>query len=158
MQLKEMISASSVGARIKAASKEQGLKEIARRAGKILNLDEAFIYKALAEREGLGSTGFGDGIALPHARLPGLKECVGMLFTLDRPIEFFSIDEKPVDIIGILFLPDGSKAEANVALACLARRLREPGTADRLRAAKTGDELYRQICGETQKAKPEASG
>jgi PTS system nitrogen regulatory IIA component len=73
-----------------------------------------------------------------------------MLFTLERPIDFLSIDEKPVDLIGILFLPQDLKAEANVALSCLARRLREAGVADRLRASKSAEELYCQLCGEAQ--------
>ena len=151
MQLKDMISATGVSAQIKAPTKEQLLKELSRRASTIVNLEEGVIYRALLDREDLGSTGVGNGIALPHARLPGLKQSVGMLFTLERPIDYLSIDEKPVDLIGILFLPQGLKAEANVALSCLARRLREPGVADRLRASKSREELYRQLCGEAQK-------
>jgi len=150
MQLKDMISATGVSARIKAPTKEQLLKELSRRASTIVNLEEAIIYRALLDREDLGSTGVGNGIALPHARLPGLKQSVGMLFTLERPIDYLSIDEKPVDLIGILFLPQDLKAEANVALSCLARRLREAGVADRLRASKSGEELYCQLCGEAQ--------
>jgi PTS system nitrogen regulatory IIA component len=152
MQLKEMISTAGVDARIKAPTKEQLLKELSRRASPIVNLDEAIIYRALLDREDLGSTGVGNGIALPHARLPGLKQSVGMLFTLERPIDFLSIDEKPVDLIGILFLPKDFKADANVALSCLARRLREPGVADRLRASKSGDEIYGNLCGDAPKA------
>jgi PTS system nitrogen regulatory IIA component len=152
MQLSDMIVVDGVWARLRVSNKSQLLKELSHRASAILNIEEAAIHGALIERENLGSTGVGSGIALPHARLPGLQQCVGMVITLERPIDFRSIDDRPVDLVGLLLLPEAEKANANVALACLARRLREPKVADRLRASKTQLELYDELCGKTQES------
>jgi PTS system nitrogen regulatory IIA component len=147
MQLNEMIAAHNVWARLKVSGKEHVLRELSRRASTLVPVDETAIYAALVDRETLGSTGIGHGIALPHARLPGLKHSIGIVATLQRAIDFHSIDDEPVDIIGLLLLPNDEKADANVALACLARRLRESAVADRLRASKSDEALYGALCG-----------
>ncbi len=143
MRIRELVSLEHVDARVRVSTKAQLLKELARRAAQIVKMDESVILKALTDREQLGSTGVGGGIALPHARLPGLKQSIGLLISLDHAIDFKSIDETPIDLAGMLLLPEDTKGEANSALACIARRFREPGIADRLRKAKSADELYK---------------
>jgi PTS system nitrogen regulatory IIA component len=148
MRLSDLISPKDVVSRMRVSTKTHLLKEIARRASAMVNFDESVIHKALTDREQLGSTGVGGGIALPHARLPGLTRIVGMMVSLERPIDFQSIDELPVDLVGMLLVPDDAKSEAKSALACLARRFREPGVADRLRKSKAADELYKYLTAE----------
>ena len=105
MQLNDLVSANGVWPHIKVPTKEKLLRDASRWASKIVNVEEGLIYKSLMKREELGSTGVGSGIALPHARLPSLKQAVGLLITFNRPIDFNSIDERPVDIVGNLLLP-----------------------------------------------------
>ncbi len=141
----DLISPTDVIARLRISTKAQLLKELARRASALVELDENIIHKALLDRENLGSTGVGGGVALPHARLRGLTHVAGMLITLDRPIDYGSIDESPVDIVFMLLLPDNPDGAANAALACVARRLRESGVANQLRKSKTADEAFRHF-------------
>ncbi len=145
MQISELIPLEHVDVRVRVATKTQLLKELSRQTAKITNIDESLVLRALNDREQLGSTGVGGGIALPHARIPGLKQSVGLLMSLERPIDYGAIDEGLVDLVGLLLLPDDAKSDANSALACIARRLREPGVAAELRKAKTAENFYKVL-------------
>ena len=130
-----------------ARDKRQALEELSRRAAAALGLDSAGILAPLLAREELGSTGVGRGIAIPHARIPGLARPFGLLARLARAIDFASIDERPVDLVCLLLTPDSAAAAHLPALACLSRRLREPGVAERLRTARDQAGLYATFTG-----------
>ncbi|HEV7438838.1 MAG TPA: PTS sugar transporter subunit IIA [Methylobacterium sp.] len=119
------------------------------RAGRAtaFDLDAAAILAALRRREGLGSTGIGDGIALPHARLDAVARPLGLLARLRGPIAFDAVDERPVDLAFLLLLPAAAPDEALNAIASVARRLRDPEAAEALRRARDAAGLYAAICG-----------
>ena len=104
-----------------------------------LALDEDAIYRALQGREQLGSTGVGRGIALPHARIDGIDTLFGMFIRLSRPIDFESIDEKPVDLVFLLLMPLDAGNEHVAALAAISRRLRDTAFTERLRKAANAE-------------------
>ena len=108
-----------------------------------LNADE--VSTQIAKREELGSTGVGNGVALPHARLRGLKEPFGLLARLRRGIDFEAIDDQPVDIVFLLLLPDAPDDAQLNALACVARALRDPEALQRVRRATDRETLVRAI-------------
>ena len=130
-----------------ARDKRQALEELSRRAAAVLGLDSAAILAPLLAREELGSTGMGRGIAIPHARVPGLARPFGLLVRLARAIDFAAIDERPVDLVCLLLTPDSAAGAHLPALACLSRRLREPGVAERLRTAPDQARLYATFTG-----------
>src|SRR5262249_14740025 len=99
MGIADLIGPGSIIANLRAASKKQALHELARRAAEPAGLHERTIFESLIERERLGSTGVGNGIAIPHGKLPGLKRLFGLFARLETPIEFDAIDQQPVDLI-----------------------------------------------------------
>ena len=107
MDLADLIEPGRVVYAGRASNKEQLLQDLASRAATLLNLDAQTICNALRAREELGSTGLGDGFALPHARIEGLDRLFGMFTRLNRPIHFDSIDGKPVDLVFLLLIPAG---------------------------------------------------
>jgi nitrogen PTS system EIIA component len=121
---------------LRVRDKTHLLRELAHRAAVFLALDEEAIYRALQGREQLGSTGVGRGIALPHAPMNGIKNLFGMFVRLSRPIDFGSIDEKPVDLVFLLLAPLNAGNEHVAALAAVSRRLRDTAFNDRLRKAE----------------------
>lgn len=125
-----------------ASDKPGLLRDLAQRAAKQLAIEPPAVLDALQAREALGSTGVGQGIALPHARLAGLDRFFGLFARLPRPIEFDAIDERPVDLIFLLLIPERAGNDHLAALAAISRRLRDPAVATRLRAAKTARDLY----------------
>jgi len=135
--LAEAIGDDRVFLRVRAADKPRLLQELARRAGAVLGIAPAEIAAALAAREALGSTGVGNGIAVPHAQLPQLPATVGFFVHLERPVDFAAIDGKPVDLLFVLLGPPHARAEHLSLLAAGTRRLREKSVADALRAAAT---------------------
>ena len=127
---------------LRAADKAQLMQELSRRAGEALEIPQKAILEALLRREKLGSTGLGDGFALPHATIEGLKTMFGMFVRLSRPIGFEAIDEKPVDLVFLLLLPPETAGEHVTALAAISRRMREADCAGRLRKADSAAALY----------------
>jgi PTS system nitrogen regulatory IIA component len=105
-------------------------------------LAESAIYEALLQRERLGSTGVGEGIAIPHGKLPGLDKIFGLVARLDKPVDFEALDGQPVDVLFLLLAPEGAGADHLKALARVARVLREPGLIERLRATRDAAALY----------------
>ena len=147
MEVADFVTPATVVIGLRAKDKHQLLDEIARRAAKALGLEPAAILEPLLAREALGSTGVGRGIAIPHARIAGLPRLFGLLARLERPIDFMAIDDQPVDLVCLLLTPASAAAEHLPALACLSRRLREKGVADRLRAARDAAALYAALTG-----------
>ncbi|XYD07997.1 PTS sugar transporter subunit IIA [Methylobacterium sp. NMS12] len=132
---------------LRAASKGALLDELARRAAGALGLAAETILPALIRRETLGSTGVGDGIALPHARLEAVARPYGILARLRDPIDFDAVDDRPVDLVVLLLLPTAAEGETLNALACVARRLRDPVAAAAMRGARDAAALYAAATG-----------
>lgn len=109
--------------------------------------DATLVAERLAEREKLGTTGFGGGVALPHARIEGLEGVRGLFARLSKPIAFKAVDELPVDVVFMLLSPPDAGAEHLKALARISRRLRERGFAAKLRGAGSPDALYALLTG-----------
>ncbi|MBM6594050.1 PTS IIA-like nitrogen regulatory protein PtsN [Microvirga sp. BT291] len=127
---------------LKVSGKKQALQELASHAAALTGLDARSIFEALLQRERLGSTGIGDGIAIPHGKLPGLTRIVGLAARLEKPVDFEALDSQPVDILFLLLAPEGAGADHLKALARVARVLREPGLVERVRATRDADALY----------------
>lgn len=134
--LSPLLTDDHVILKLKAGSKTALLGELARRAAALTGLAEPVLASALAAREALGSTGFGHGIAVPHARIEGLSRVFGLLARLDKPLAFEAIDGKPVDLVFLLLSPTGANSEHLSVLAAVSRRLRDRAVADALRAAR----------------------
>jgi nitrogen PTS system EIIA component len=130
----------------RATNKQQLLQDLASRSATPLNLDAQTILTALQAREELGSTGLGDGFALPHARVEGLDRFFGMFMRLNRPIHFDSIDGNPVDLLFLLLIPPAAGSEHLAALASISRCLRDKEFATRLRKAPSAAALCSLLC------------
>jgi PTS system nitrogen regulatory IIA component len=142
MEIADILEPRSVVASLRAANKKQALQEIARRAGELTGEGERAIFDVLLERERLGTTGVGAGIAIPHGKLPGLKRLWGLFARLETPIDFESIDEQPVDLIFLLLAPGGAGADHLKALARVSRLLRDRRVCEKLRGSDNAEALY----------------
>jgi PTS system nitrogen regulatory IIA component len=145
MHVKDFLAPTDAVVDLRAADKARLLQELARRAAAALDLPEKTIAEALAKREEIGSTGTGDGVALPHARLADLKKPFGMLMRLRQAVDFDAVDGKPVDLVFLLLAPAAPQGEQLNALACAARALRTADALRRLRDATNGAQLYAAI-------------
>lgn len=142
MLLSKLITPDSVIPSLKANTKKQALQELSERAALVSNLGAREIFDAVIQRERLGSTGTGDGIAIPHAKLVRAKSIFGIFARLVRPIDFEALDSAPVDLICLLIAPESAGADHLKALARLARLLRDPAVTTKLRAARDVNALY----------------
>jgi len=142
MQIEDFLSPSEITMDMRTPDKVRLLTELARRAAAKLNLPSDAVAEALLKREGLGSTGTGGGVAIPHARLAGVKKPYAMLVRLAKAIDFDSIDSQPVDIVCLLLLPTHMQGEQLNALACAARTLRNADAVRNMRRAKDDAALY----------------
>jgi nitrogen PTS system EIIA component len=142
MHLSSFISPDSVVPSLKAKTKKQLLQELSARASRLTGLPERDIFDVLLQRERLGSTGLGQGIAIPHGKLAGLKRIVGIFARLAEPIDFDAVDAEKVDIVFLLLAPEGAGADHLKALARISRLLREGSAVDKLRASKDAAALY----------------
>ena len=145
MHIADFLSPDDTLCDVRASDKDRLLRELTGKAAKALRLDAAPLADAIAQREQLGSTGMGDGIAIPHARIASLSKPFGMLARLRRAIDFAAIDGKPVDIVFLLLLPTAPHGEQLTALASVARRLRDAQVTAALRGADDSAEIYRAI-------------
>ena len=118
------------------------MAELASRAAAVFKLDERKLFDRLLERERLGSTGIGGGIAIPHGRLGQLAKPVGLFARLAAPVDFDSIDERPVDLVFLLVAPEGAGADHLKALARVSRLLRDRALVEKLRATDSADALF----------------
>ena len=142
MLLSDFISSDSVVASLKAKTKKQLLQDLSARAARLTGLQERDIFDVLLQRERLGSTGLGHGIAIPHGTIAGLKRIVGIFARLAEPVDFDAVDGQPVDIVFLLLAPEGAGADHLKALARISRLLREGSAVDKLRASRDAAALY----------------
>lgn len=157
MEIEDLITPAHVVARLKATSKKQVLQELAKRAAELTGLHERAIFDVLLERERLGTTGVGNGIAIPHGKLPEMKTLFGLFARLEEPVDFDSIDEQPVDLIFLLLAPEGAGADHLKALARVSRLLRNQQTCEKLRAAKDPEVLYALLTEKTNGSTSQAA-
>src|SRR5882762_10969307 len=143
MEIEDLLSSpTQVLPRLKVSSKKQALQELARRAGDLTGVHERQIFDVLLERERLGTTGVGNGIAIPHGKLADVKSMFGLFARLEHPVDFEAIDEQPVDLIFLLLAPEGAGADHLKALARIARLLRDLDVAKKLRASRDAQAIY----------------
>lgn len=142
MKISDFLSPTEALVSARASSKQQLLEQMAKKAAAKLKLPEDNILFELLKREGLGSTGMGNGVAIPHARFAAINRPFGTIARLKQPIDFDAIDGQPVDIVFMLLLPTATEGEQLGALACVARKLRGSDDLVQLRRAKNAAELY----------------
>jgi nitrogen PTS system EIIA component len=142
MDIKSILSPGDILLDVSASDKVRLLQKLADRAAVALNMPADRIFLELSKREELGSTGTGSGIAVPHARVEGVKKPFGILARLKRPMDFDAIDGKPVDLVFLLLLPTTAAGEQLNALASVARRLRNPECLRSLRGATASSDLF----------------
>ena len=141
MTLDEILAEDGVVANLKATSKKHLFHELARIASEVCGLPARTVFDAALERERLGSTGVGGGVAIPHARLEELSAICGIFVRLETPIDFDSIDDQPVDLVFLLLAPDDAGADHLKALARVSRVLRRIDLRERVRSAPSADAI-----------------
>ncbi|MFY9693585.1 MAG: PTS sugar transporter subunit IIA, partial [Xanthobacteraceae bacterium] len=124
MPLIDLVAPNAILPALKVNSKKQALHELAARAALLSGQNERAIFDILMQREKLGSTAVGNGIAIPHGKMPGLTRLFGLFARLDRPVDFEALDNQPVDLVFLLLAPEGAGADHLKALARIARLLR----------------------------------
>ena len=142
MNIADLLASDCVVSNLHASSKKQTLQELAKRAAQVTGLHERAIFDVLLERERLGTTGVGSGIAIPHGKLPELQRLYGVFARLDKPVDFDAIDDAPVDLIFLLLAPENAGADRLKALARVSRLLRDKVTCEKLRGADSADALF----------------
>jgi PTS system nitrogen regulatory IIA component len=154
MDIEALLDRSAITPKVNATSKRHALSLVAETAARRFGLDAGEVLDALLAREGLGSTGLGSGVAIPHARLPGLRRIRGVFLRLETPVEFDAVDGQPVDLIFALLAPPDSGAEHLLALARVSRLLRQSDLRKQLRQLHTPDAIYALLA---QPARPSAA-
>ncbi len=142
MQLTDFIGDKAIFPDLKASSKKQLLQELAVRAGEITNLDSRQIFESLLQREKLGSTGLGRGIAIPHGKFAQLDKVYGFFGRLSQSVEFDAVDGEPVDLVFLLLAPESAGADHLKALARISRLLRDSSIVKKLRGTEDSHALY----------------
>ncbi len=141
MEISDLLSTEGVISNLKVSGKKQALQELAAKAAQLTELPERAIFDILLERERLGTTGVGGGIAIPHGKLPALERLYGVFARLDHPVDFDAIDEQPVDLFFLLLAPESAGADHLKALARVSRLLRDKMVCDKLRGSDNSDAL-----------------
>ena len=142
MTLTDLVAPNAIIPALRVNNKKQAIQELAARAAELSGQNERAILEILLQREKLGSTAFGNGVAIPHGKLPKLGRLFGLLARLEKPIDFEALDEQPVDLIFLLLAPEAAGADHLKALARVARLLRDPEIARKLRDSRDADALY----------------
>jgi nitrogen PTS system EIIA component len=142
MPLNDVVALDAIIPALKVNGKKQALQELAAKAAQISGHSEKVIFETLMQREKLGSTGVGNGVAIPHGKLPKLNKLFGLFARLERPVDFESLDGQPVSLIFLLLAPEGAGADHLKALARVARVLRDPDTARKLRESRDAEAIY----------------
>lgn len=142
MDLSDLLKPNAILYALKASSKKQVLQALAEKASALTDIAEREIFDTLLQRERLGSTGVGNGIAIPHAKLPSIRHIVGVFARLDTPVDFEAIDDQPVDIAFLLLAPENAGADHLKALSRIARLLRDPDMIAKLRATRDAQAIY----------------
>ena len=147
MQLADFLDCDAIKTSLPGGNKRSLVQQLANLAGQRLGLDPAAIVAGLNEREQLGSTGFGQGVASPHAKIDGLPEIYALFARLGEPVDYKAIDGRPVDLVFLLLSPPGAGAEHLKALAAISRVTRDAATLERLRGARSRDALAAVLMG-----------
>jgi PTS system nitrogen regulatory IIA component len=142
MPLIDLVAPNAIIPALKVNNKKQALQELAAKAAALTEQNERAVFEILMQREKLGSTGVGNGIAIPHGKLPKLGKLFGLFARLDRPIDFEALDGQQVDLIFLLLAPESAGADHLKALARVARLLRDADIAHKLRASRDAEALY----------------
>ena len=145
--LSDLLTPDAVLSTLPAGNKKALFQQLGAAAARAYGLDAKLVADRLAEREKLGSTGFGGAVAIPHGKLEELRDVVGIFAQLEKPVDFAAIDELPVDLVFVLLSPVSAGAEPLKALARVSRRLRDRGFAAKLRGAGSPDALYALLTG-----------
>lgn len=153
MEIADLVTPESVVFDLRAGSKKQVLQELARLAAARTGLHERVVFDVLLERERLGSTGVGDGVAIPHGRIAELERLGGLFARLKQPVEFDAVDGKPVDLVFLLLAPQSAGADHLKALSRISRLLRDKEMREKLRGARSADALFALLTnGQTSQA------
>ena len=142
MEISDLLSPDAVFANAKAASKKQLLQDLSERAASLTGIPQRRIFETLNERERLGSTGMGQGVAIPHGHIEGVERMTGLFVRMSTPVEFEAMDEQPVDLVFLLLAPPGAGADHLKALARASRLLRNRSICEKLRAATDAAALF----------------
>ena len=149
--LADMMSAGAIASAVNAPTKKALFQQLAAVAEREYGLDPQEVSERLTERERLGSTGFGKGVAIPHGKIEGLAHIVAVFARIDPPIDFEAIDDLPVDLVFCLLSPPDAGAEHLKALAQVSRWLRDPGFVAKLRGAGSNDAVYAWFAGQEER-------
>ena len=147
MLLSEFLDFDSIKTAFPGGNKRSLLQQIANLAGQRLDLDSATILSSLVERERLGSTGFGQGVAIPHGKIAGLTRIYGLFVRLGEPVDYKALDRVPVDLVFLLLSPPEAGAEHLKALAAISRVTRHALTLEKMRGARSRDALAAVLMG-----------
>lgn len=147
MQLSDFLDFDAIKTALPAGNKRSLLQQLANLAAQRLGLDSAAILGSIVEREQLGSTGFGQGVAIPHGKIDGLKQVYGLFARLAEPTDYKAIDGRPVDLVFLLLSPPDAGAEHLKALAAVSRVTRNSATLEKMRGARTRDALAAVLIG-----------
>jgi PTS system nitrogen regulatory IIA component len=147
MQLSEFLDFEAIKTAFPSGNKRSLLQQLANLAGQRLGLDSAAIMASLAERERLGSTGFGQGVAIPHGKIDGLSQIYGLFVRLGDPVDYKALDRVPVDLVFLLLSPPEAGAEHLKALAAISRITRSAPTLEKMRGARSRDALAAVLMG-----------
>ena len=142
MGFADLVSSEAVLANVKASGKKQALQEIGHKAAEAYGLDCSMVVNGLLDREKLGSTAMGSGVAIPHARIPGLDGIVGLFARLDKPVDFEAADGQGVDLMFVLLAPEEAGADHLRALAKVSRLMRDESIRNKLRGSDNDESLY----------------
>ena len=137
-----LLESEAIISNLRVNSKKQILQKIATKAAELTKLPERDIFDVLLERERLGTTGVGNGIAIPHGKLSTLPSLFGLFAKLDSPVDFEAIDDQPVDLIFLLLAPEGAGADHLKALARISRTLRNKKLCEKLRSSDSNHAIY----------------
>ena len=147
MQLSEFLDFDAIKPSLSGGSKRSLLQQLAGLAGQRLGMDSTAILASLSERERLGSTGFGQGVAIPHGKIDGLSRIYGLFVRLTEPIDYKALDRQPVDLVFLLLSPPEAGAEHLKALAAISRVTRHAATLEKMRGARSRDALAAVLMG-----------
>src|SRR3954471_7915341 len=142
MPLSDLVAPNAIMPALRVNGKKQTLQEVAARAAELTGQNERTVFEILLQREKLGSTGVGNGIAIPHGKLPKLNKLFGLFARLERPVDFEALDGQPVDLVFLLLAPEAAGADHLKALARVARLLRDAEVARKLRDSRDAEALY----------------
>ena len=152
MNLSELLTPQAVLPSLKVNSKKQVLQELSKKASELTGQPERAIFEVLTERDRLGTTGVGHGIAIPHAKLAGLARLHALFARLEHPVEFDAVDEDPVDLVFLLLAPHSDGAAHLKALARVSRLLRDEEMCAKLRGSEGADAMYALLAGSIAQA------